>query len=132
MEQIHSKTKKSTIVEPRQLLAYILRTFSNKSISLYSVGAIINRDHADVLHCVKVINNTMDTNKRKKLEYEAIFQKIYVICSGPEQKVSIKEFIDRLTQFPEDTPVYVNGAMGLNIIMIKEVIVDDVLNLTVQ
>ena len=74
----------------------------------------------------------MATNRRKQLEYEAIFQKIFILCNNPEEQITIKEFIERLSQYPDDTAVYSNGKIGLNILMVKEVIVNDKINICLE
>jgi len=60
MEDIMSKSRESTITQARQVLAVLLK--SKTSLSYAAVGLIINRDHATIMHSVKVIGDSKDTD----------------------------------------------------------------------
>jgi chromosomal replication initiation ATPase DnaA len=51
---IQLKDRRRPIVEARQIMAYILR---DRGLTLHETGHIIARDHSDVVHCVKVVEN---------------------------------------------------------------------------
>lgn len=50
-EQVRSKTRKVDIVFARNIICYLL--FCRRKFTLYSVAAIINKDHATVLHATR-------------------------------------------------------------------------------
>lgn len=62
-KQIKSKSRYADVRLPRQVLAYLLVKFG---LSTNEAGYLINRDHTTVIHSIKVINNTCDTNKNFK------------------------------------------------------------------
>jgi len=51
---IQIKDRRRPIVEARQIMAYILR---EQGLTLHEVGHIIARDHSDVVHSIKVVND---------------------------------------------------------------------------
>lgn len=62
-EQIRSKVRHSGIVIARQMAAYLLQYYT--TLTTTKCGRMINRDHATVLHCVKVINNIKEIKDLK-------------------------------------------------------------------
>lgn len=55
---LQSKTRKRKIMFPRQIAMYLLRQRSG--LTLKQIGGFFQKDHASVLHSVKVIENLMD------------------------------------------------------------------------
>lgn len=53
--------KRGTSAMCRQIVAYVLLNSTNMSLS--SIGAIIGRDHATVIHSRRSISNLIETNK---------------------------------------------------------------------
>lgn len=60
---IFSKSRKSEIVEARQLYCYLIR----KHLSLHKIGKIININHATVVHSVNVINKLIEVNDKRTM-----------------------------------------------------------------
>jgi len=54
-EAILSNSRKQELVKARQLIMYFAVLYFKKSMTLYRIGSKVNRDHATVLHSVKVI-----------------------------------------------------------------------------
>ncbi len=58
VKDIKSRNKHRKIVEARQVIMYLLRT--KLKYKSKKVGLIFKRDHATVLHAVKVIENRIE------------------------------------------------------------------------
>lgn len=56
------KTRKRTIVQVRQICHHFAKKYTVKSLSVIG-SAIGNKDHATVMHSLKVVNNLMDTDR---------------------------------------------------------------------
>jgi hypothetical protein len=67
-EALKTKTRKRTIVEPRQVVMWFRK--KNTKESLAEIGERYGKDHATVLHAVKTVNNLKETDKefRRKVE----------------------------------------------------------------
>lgn len=63
----------------RQIICYMTRHFFNTGISFSEIGKIFNRNHATILHAVRVIKNQMDVNKRLKEKIERYVSDFYFI-----------------------------------------------------
>ena len=61
-----SKSRKTDVVLGRQMAMYLVRKHTNMSLS--RIGSFFNKDHATVLHSVKVIDNYMFYHKERKQE----------------------------------------------------------------
>jgi len=61
-------------VQSRQLLLTMLYNYTPKSLE--SIGKVLCKDHATVLHAIKSINNQCETNKRFKAMYDRIDDKV--------------------------------------------------------
>ena len=58
-------TRKGEVVQARQMTHYFLRKYTKLSLSV--IGKIAgNKDHATVMHSIKVVNNLMSTEKAYK------------------------------------------------------------------
>ena len=77
---IRAKNRNKEIVQKRQMLARLIR-MNFTECSLHDTGDIIDRDHATVLHCVKIIQNMMDTNKKFRNYYNDLVTQIEKINS---------------------------------------------------
>jgi len=78
------------LVEKRQYFCWVFRQLkkdnselydNNHLFSLYEIGDILNYDHATVIHSVKAINNLMETDKAKRLEYTKLKEEIFNILN---------------------------------------------------
>lgn len=64
IEELKSKSRKKVTREPRQVAMYFLKKFT--SLSLAEIGLRFFKDHATVIHSIKVING--------QVEYDRIFK----------------------------------------------------------
>lgn len=62
VETLKMKTRKREIVEARQI--YFKRAKRETSFSLASIGALVGKDHATVLHGIKTVNNVKELSER--------------------------------------------------------------------
>lgn len=61
-EKIASNTREKEVSDARHILVYLVR--ANSTITSKEMGALINRDHATVLHSEKVISAAFIGNKQ--------------------------------------------------------------------
>lgn len=64
-QQIKSRVRHSDIVIARQMTAYLLQYYT--TLTTGRCGKIINRDHATILHSIKVINNIKEIKDNKEI-----------------------------------------------------------------
>lgn len=69
-EKLKEKTRKSEIVLPRQICAYLLKF--NAKMTLEKIGFIFNQDHSNISHACKVIENYLDTDKNFKKKFDEL------------------------------------------------------------
>lgn len=64
-DEVHSKTRKREVSEPRQIIHWMLRNHVVfNRLSLSAVGELVgSRDHATVLHSVREVNNWLATDR---------------------------------------------------------------------
>ncbi len=74
---INSKTRKREIVQARQIAMYFSKKYTNSSLAAIGVHCG-NKDHATVLHAVRVVNNLLDTDKQYRVYVGDIEKKIKV------------------------------------------------------
>jgi hypothetical protein len=76
-----SKSKLPSKVMARQIIAWIVRNYT--SMSLTTIGYYLgNRDHATIVHALKVINNERSTNNRLHRETTTLLNKVDNIVRG--------------------------------------------------
>jgi hypothetical protein len=63
--------------QARQLLVTFMVDYTNKTLS--TIGKLINKDHATVMHSVKSIHNMYDTDKRFRAMYDRIDAKVKLL-----------------------------------------------------
>lgn len=109
-ELILSKTRKREIVEPRQVLCYMMKKHIIKSmpinsnkiksdLSLEEIGFFVGVDHATVLHGIRTVKNLYDTDKNYKIKILQIEKNINeIISKKPNSVVGIEEMIDLIPQ----------------------------------
>jgi chromosomal replication initiation ATPase DnaA len=71
IEHIKSKDRHDHIRVPRQVLAYLLVKYG---LTTRKAGFIINRDRATVIHSVKVVEDTIDTNE----DFKRLIEKLKI------------------------------------------------------
>lgn len=74
--EIKSQSTKLSIVKARQITAYVL--FFYTSLTLKQIGYRINRNHATIIHSLKVVSDMITT---KDKDYHELIQKIENICN---------------------------------------------------
>ena len=62
---IRSNNRKQEVVRGRQIAMYQIR--KNTTLSLQEIGNIFNKDHATVIHALKVVQDIIDTRDKKYL-----------------------------------------------------------------
>lgn len=81
VEYIHTKKRKREIVLARQLMMYYAN--KNKLGTLAEIGKRFgDKDHATVLHAIKCINNSVNTNRafREKMKtYDKLFDAVNAV-----------------------------------------------------
>jgi len=70
VEDLLTKKRKKEIVEPRQIIVYLLRELLNMSYPY--IGEKIGRDHTTAIHAYEKINQEINKNS-------ALYQKILLI-----------------------------------------------------
>ena len=87
------KTRKREYVDARAITFYIIRT--ELDLSLGSIGKIFNKDHATVLHGLKVFSNLIETDKSFKNRFNKVLflfkQKKGPDSSGENHEDQIKK-----------------------------------------
>jgi len=69
--ELRSKKRNRNLVEGRALLSwYYVR---KEKYPLAKAGLQINRDHASVIHCLKLVDSLLEYNKEFKLKFEQLF-----------------------------------------------------------
>ena len=68
IEKMRSKRRNRPIVEARQIFCKIAK--EETYYTLEEIGAIINKDHATVIHSCRTAKNLIKTNKEYKRKYD--------------------------------------------------------------
>lgn len=104
-EELFSKKRDREIVEPRQLITYMIK--KETELSLAQIGMIINRDHATVLHSVKAWNNLLDTEQPIRIKTREVadeyMQKIWEVESDKTLSLDNEEIIANWEKFKDKT-----------------------------
>ncbi len=68
---IHTKSRKREVVQVRQVAMYLAKKYTDASSS--KIGQLIgNKDHATVLHALKMVKDQMEVDKAFKMDLEEI------------------------------------------------------------
>jgi len=70
VETMKKKTRKQEVVFARQLSFYLGKQYTK--LSLYSLGKFFDKDHATVLHGIKMIENFMFSDRTIRLEIQEL------------------------------------------------------------
>jgi chromosomal replication initiation ATPase DnaA len=96
VDDLASLKRNRIFVEPRHLVFWLLYESKQFKYTLYEIGRVLNRDHSTVIHANKTINNTIQYNKEKNIEYKALKNKIfnYICKTNPKQDETPQHFQD--------------------------------------
>lgn len=86
------KTRKFRIVEARMLYYKILK---QKGYTLTEIANTLNKNHATVLHSLRVFDDIIDYDKDLKNKYKKAYS---MVNNTKEEEALIKEDVDRLTK----------------------------------
>lgn len=67
-EEMFGKCRKRNLVEPRQIIMYLL--YNKTARNLKSIGRLMNRDHATVIYAKNTVKDLIDTDKLYKAQIE--------------------------------------------------------------
>lgn len=70
IEDIKGKCRKRSIVKPRQIIMFLLRTKARMVLS--DIGDVLNRDHTTVIHSITCIQNDITHPYDDSLEKDLI------------------------------------------------------------
>jgi chromosomal replication initiator protein len=68
-EDLMTNSRKNEYVIPRTFIFKIMRDMYGKNISLKTLGAVFNRDHATVLNAIRKNEELLETNTKYRLKY---------------------------------------------------------------
>jgi len=84
IDDLRSKTRKHEVTKPRQIVEYVfVRTKNYKLIDAGNVLGL-NRDHATVIHSVRVVDNSVRTEPEFKKKLNSIIKKLERYERGTE------------------------------------------------
>ena len=64
IDELKIKSRKRELVMTRQIIAWMIKSkIVKNSMSLASIGEVIGRDHATVLHACRTVNNLIETER---------------------------------------------------------------------
>lgn len=72
-----SKSRVRQVIKMKQTSVYFMKKFLPKATLIY-IGKQMSYDHATVLHCLKQINNLLETDKETKQDIENIARAIEI------------------------------------------------------
>lgn len=85
IEQIISESREGDIRKARQVLCVLLKNYT--SMSYNAIGKLVNRDHATVIHCMKVLSDAKDTNQELHFQYRAIEKQLQTLLVNLENEI---------------------------------------------
>lgn len=88
-KQLYSKSRAANIVEARQLASYFIYFLTEHSLK--STGRMLNRDHATVMHSIKVVRNQIEFNKKYREKYNLIYLKILFKSKSKDERAYIQQ-----------------------------------------
>ena len=98
---IDSPSRKTEYVLARQLLMYFLNFYTLGTLKW--IGNEVEKDHATVLHSVKVINNHYETSRSFRDQFDrldagvkSILKKQKADEAGPPKEISLQDHIEML------------------------------------
>ena len=82
---LDQKTRKREVVLPRQVCMYFIREmFPN--LTFENIGFIFKKDHATVMHAIKVMKDLMDTDKAFMVEVDVLRKDIMRIIDERKEE----------------------------------------------
>lgn len=73
-DEFYSKSRDREIVISRQISIHAVILVYEKKYGYKTYGSLINKDHATAMHCEKVINNLIATDKKFKITHDKIIK----------------------------------------------------------
>lgn len=80
-------SRKRELVDNRSIAMYYLRKFTD--LSLTKIGKVFSKDHASVLHAMKIFDNQFQTNRTfryKAIQIRKRINEVYPIFQDPDPK----------------------------------------------
>lgn len=74
VQDMQSRTRKKAIVFPRQVAMYLSRTHTEQSLA--DIGKVFGRDHATVLHAIKVVSDRIMRDLSVSAQVELLHKKV--------------------------------------------------------
>ena len=93
---IDTPSRKSEYVLARQLLMYFLKSYTLASLNW--IGAEVGKDHATVIHSVKVINNRYETDRSFRDQFDRLDATVKPIL---KKQKSDEEIPDKITNLQD-------------------------------
>lgn len=95
-------SRKRHLVDNRAMAMYYLRKFSNLSLS--QIGKVFKKDHATILHAMKIFSNQFETSRKfrfKAIQIRRRINEVYPLFSepDPDQIKSPYEALERSRAF---------------------------------
>ena len=72
-EELHSKCRKRYIIEPRQIMMYVMRV--HYGYRLERIASYFDKNHSTVIHAVKNIKNIMFSDKHFEQKLNVLINK---------------------------------------------------------
>ena len=94
-EKLQQKTRLREVVLPRQVCMWW--RYENTRESLAQIGARYNKDHATVLHAVKVINNELSYNQNMQEDIARLETDVSLYIDKNLGKVRIRQLLFKIT-----------------------------------
>lgn len=96
-----SRSRKREIIQMKQIAVYFIRKFLPNTSLVYT-GKIMKYDHASIIHCIKKVNDLMQTDLLYRKNVNDILQ-------------IVQEFYDDLTKDEKNYIININECVSLKI-----------------
>ena len=95
ISSMQGKNRKREIVFARQIYCWLVNKYIKKgdTPSFATVGSLINKDHATVIHAIKTVNNLIETNKYIKKRVNQMELKAKIISITNVNAINLKKSI---------------------------------------
>jgi hypothetical protein len=102
---LNVKKRNRNLVEARQIAMTLQYRLIDK-ISLSQVASTFNKDHATVLHSLKVVENLSQTDKLYNYDYRDLFQKCKKVISEMTIDLNRTQILYQLIKYDEALKLY--------------------------
>lgn len=103
LEALRSKSRKREIVENRQI--YFKRAKDLTACSLASIGALVGKDHATVLHGIKVVDTVRELGQLYRYYFNGGKDPVFLRCKKTKP----------IKKAPSETPVIQMNPVGIQV-----------------